>query len=217
MGISDLVEYIKKGENESLKNALQVNPAFAERQTEQGVSLLLFAAYCRNMEAVQIIRSFRTEIDLYEAVVCDDLDLVQRILEAHPDWINLPASDGFSALGLACFFGRESIALVLLQLGAAVNLASANAFKVAPIHSAAAISHLRLAQQLLDYGADVNATQQSGVTPLHSAAHNGSLDLTSLFLNHGADVQARTNDGKTPLDMAKEGGFVEVAALLQTK
>ena len=53
---SKVVEFIKTGNIENLKKALIINPDLANGKTEQGISFLTFAAYCRNNEAIDLIK-----------------------------------------------------------------------------------------------------------------------------------------------------------------
>ena len=107
---------------------------------------------------------------------------------------------------------------LLLELGCDPNRASANAIKVAPLHSAVANADtdvsLAIARRLLDAGADPDARQAGGWTPIHSAAAHGRLPLTRLLLERGADSAPVSEDGRTPVEMARESGHVEVAKLL---
>lgn len=215
MDLDQLIAAIKSQDQLQLEKILQENPAFAERQTEHGVSLLLLAAYYRNQGAVETLRSLRTSISFYEAAAIGDLAAIKETLAAQPDLLNLPAKDGFSGLGLACFFGHYEIAAFLVEQGVDVNQASANDFKVSPLHSAAAIANYEICELLLQKGADVHAKQASGVTPLHSAAHHGKLDVVSLLLGYGADPNVKMEDGKTAIEMAQEGGFTDVVELLE--
>jgi len=117
-------------------------------------------------------------------------------------------------LGLASFFGHLSLVKLLLDKGANPNIASNNQFKVAPIHSACAISHFDITELLIRYHADVNAKQMQGVTPLHSAAHNGQTKLSKLLIDNCADINAKMDNGQTPLFMANEKNFQETAELI---
>ena len=96
-----------------------------------------------------------------------------RSWPAIPAWPTAYAPDGFTALGLASFFGHREAAELLLAAGARVNDASRNPMRVAPLHSALAGGHAEIVELLLDAGADVNAVQADGYTPLHEAAQNG--------------------------------------------
>jgi ankyrin repeat protein len=118
-------------------------------------------------------------------------------------------------LGLACFFARTPVAAYLLGEGADPNLASRNAFRVAPLHSAAAARATDIVRLLLEHRADVHASQQGNQTALHSAAHHGEVEMTRMLLRYGANPQSRTDQGQTPYDMAIEKGFTELAAWLK--
>ena len=213
-----IIESIQHGKTDILETALQQDPALAEADAKEGLSLLLFAAYCHNHAAVQLIKQYRTGLNIYEAVCTGELEIAQTLLEASPEALNAPSPDGFSLLGYACFFDQLSIARYLVEeKGADVNRASANAFKVTPLHSACAIASYPLAFLLLDNGADVNARQQGGVTALHSAAHRGAIELVKLLIQRGADIEAHTDSGETALSFAEKDGFRDVAAYISAQ
>ncbi len=212
-----IVEIIKKGDNSKLKEMLAADSDLANGKTEQDLSFLQLAAYYRNTDAIALIREKKKSLDLYEAASIGDLERVQHHLKVSPESIDSYSNDGFTPLGLACYFGHLEIVKFLTNNGADVNKASSNSFHVAPLHSATAISNFEITEYLLANGANVNVRQQSGVTPLHSAAHNGQPKIAQLLIEHGADINARTDDGKTPFDMAVEKGYVETAELLRRK
>ncbi|XP_029310418.1 ankyrin repeat domain-containing protein 53 isoform X2 [Cottoperca gobio] len=56
---------------------------------------------------------------------------------------------------------------------------------------------------LLEHGADINVTTDSGATPLHLAASEGLLRCTEILVQAGADVLAQDSSGHTPLDLAR--------------
>lgn len=214
--MEDIIELIKTGKNDLLEQLLNDNPTLADSQTEQGISLLQFASYCRNTSAVELLKRYKQNLDFFEAASIGDSETIHRFLDTTPDLLNSFSSDGFTALGLASFFGHFTVVNQLLDKGANPNTASNNSFKVAPIHSACAISAVELAELLIKYGANVNAKQMQGVTPLHSAAHNGQTKLTKLLIDHGADLHAKTDSGQTPLHLAMEKNFQETAEVLIT-
>lgn len=212
--MEDIIELIKTGKNDLLEQLLNDNPMLAESKTGQGISLLQFAAYCRNTSAVDLLKRHKQNLDFFEAASIGDHETIHRFLDTTPDLLNSFSPDGFTALGLASFFGHFQVVKQLLYKGANPNTASNNSFKVAPIHSACAISAIELAELLIKNGANVNAKQMHGVTPLHSAAYNGQTKLAKLLIDHGADIRAKTDNGQTPLHMAMEKNIQEMAELL---
>ncbi len=214
MNMEEIIELIKTGNNDLLEHKLNDNPALADSKTEQGISLLQFAAYCRNGFAVEILKKNKQQLDIFEAASIGDTETISQLLDKAPTLLNSFSPDGFTVLGLASFFGHLSLVKLLLNKGANPNIASNNQFKVAPIHSACATSNLNIAELLIKHGADINAKQMKGVTPLHSTAHNGQTKLSKLLIDNGADINAKMDDGQTPLFMANEKGFQETADLI---
>lgn len=212
--MEEIIELIKTGKNELLKQKIIDNPTIAGLKTEQGISLLQFAAYCRNEPAINILKKHKKELDIFEAACIGENDKVLVLLDKNPELLNAFSIDGFTILGLSCFFGHLSLASLLMKKAANPNIPSNNPYKVAPIHSACAISNFDIVALLINHGADVNAKQMQGVTPLHSAAHNGQPKIIKLLIDNGADINAKTDNGQTPLFMATEKKFQETADLI---
>ena len=61
---------------------------------------------------------------------------------------------------------------------------------------------IRLAQRLLESGADVNAQNNDHEAPLHLASRLRLHEMARLLLKHGADVDLMNAEGKTPLQLA---------------
>jgi len=209
-----LEKYIQSGDAAALADLLHSNPELATIKTSQKVSPLMLSCYYRQGEISTIILQYVPDPDIYESSAVGKFDSLANIVYKHPDLINTFSDDGFTPLGLACFFGHEEIARYLLLKGAEVNIPSQNDFHVFPLHSAVASNNSDITKILLEAGAEVNVKQLSGVTPLHSAAHNGNIEIIILLLEAGSDLKARMDDGKTPADMATEKGFADLARIL---
>jgi ankyrin repeat protein len=80
--------------------------------------------------------------------------------------------------------------------------------------AAAAMGDLRTVRDLLERGANPNATDRDGWTPLHLAAGWGHAGAIRLLLDHGADIRARNSKGDTPLHVAFMLDQAEAARVL---
>lgn len=215
---SSFFEAVQQGDGPRVDAALREDPALLHARTDAGVSPLLLACYHRQEAVVETLLRHDPPLDVFEAAALGRLERLQALLDQQPDRAAAYAADGFTALGLAAFFGRLEALKLLLAAGADVNAPARNAMQVRPLHSAVAHRQpdvaLAMAEMLLDHGADVNVAQHGGWTPLHQAAAHGHTAMVRLLLAHGADPTARSDDGRTPADMARPTPYDEVLALL---
>lgn len=70
------------------------------------------------------------------------------------------------------------------------------------LHYAASEGRKEVVAFLLDHGANVNLTTNSGDAALHLAARKNYCPTVRILLAHGADMTIKNRDGKTPLDVA---------------
>ena len=73
---------------------------------------------------------------------------------------------------------------------------------------------LETARLLINAGADVFASDASGLTPLHIAAYFGNVELARLLIDNGADISAVDKEMITPLYYAAATGQSSMAQLL---
>ncbi len=183
--------------------------------THEGLPLTLLAAYHGVMELAEWLGRRKQELDFFEAIVLGAEKRVLEALERQPEMVEKRAPDGFTPLGLACYFRRERLALALLAKGADPNARSRNAQQVGPLHAAVATAQLELARKLLESGAEPNLPQAQGITPLHSAAHRGDAALCRLLLDFGADPNLRDEAGRSTHDHARLAGQAHLLPLLE--
>jgi ankyrin repeat protein len=214
MSVEQLEQYITLADLGSLDALLLKNPVLAKSRTSHQVSPLMLSCYYKQPEVTSLLLKYLDEISLFEASAAGKFDEVAHLVYSDPGAINAYAEDGFTALGLACYFGQYEVARYLVLKGADVNLPSNNGFGVYPLHSAAAGNYTPIARMLIENNALINVKQQAGTTPLHSAAQSGNIDLLILLLEHGADVNIRMEGGKLAADLAREKGFDEIAEAL---
>ncbi|XP_076356980.1 uncharacterized protein LOC143250411 isoform X2 [Tachypleus tridentatus] len=76
------------------------------------------------------------------------------------------------------------------------------------LHLAAANGCTSTVKTLLQYGAKVNAVDQSGYSPLHQAAKEGHLEIVNLLLKNGSHVDTQEKaHGNTSLHEASRKGY----------
>jgi uncharacterized protein len=162
------------------------------RQDHDGVSLLRWCAYYGDVSAIRFLLSKGVPL----ASLGTNLDL-----------------NG------ACFHGHWRLCKFLVEQGADVNSADGQTGET-PLHSALCttdrLSHDRVLEVLLSYGANPNAITKNGIetggfmrdvrtrgeTPLHRAAAFGSEATIELLLKHGAKLDALDANGDSPLSWA---------------
>lgn len=83
-----------------------------------------------------------------------------------------------------------------------------------PLHVAAQMGNMALAELLLSAKADVNAKAHAGWTALHWAAYWSNTRMAELLLRNKADVNARNSIGYTPLHWAAWRNNRELVDLL---
>ncbi|KNC81782.1 hypothetical protein SARC_05928 [Sphaeroforma arctica JP610] len=87
------------------------------------------------------------------------------------------------------------------------NMVSANATNVQgsrPLIIAAKIPILRIMRLLINYGADVNQTDNNGWTAMHWAARRSNREAVKLLLDVGGNMDLITREGKSVKDVALE-------------
>jgi ankyrin repeat protein len=217
MDRTKIFEAVQSGDVDAVRQALADDPAAAEQRDDKGLSLLLFALYRDRAEIVDTILGAGPDLDVFDAAALGQADRLEAMLRADPTLANAFASDGFTPLHLAVFFGHPEAARLLLEMGAEVNAVARNVMRVMPLHSAVAGRNQAACGLLIAHGADVNARQHEGWTPLHGAAEHGDEELVDMLLAQGADPEAPMDRGQTAADTAAAAGHASLARRLQTR
>ena len=181
-----LEEAIEKRDVAQSLETLKDDPQQVKAPTKLGVSMLMLALYFELPEVAKAIRAHMPTLTFFEAAAMGELDAVKKSVEADAKMVDAFAPDGFTVLGLTIFFRQPEVATYLMDAGADVNLAAANARKVAPVHAACARQDLSMLKRLLDKGADPDAAQEGGFTALRAAIQTGNVEMEALLRSAGA-------------------------------
>ena len=149
---------------------------------------------------------------LIEAVRAHDIDTVQALLKQQVD-VNAPEPDGATALHWAAYEDDLSLARLLTDAGAVVDVG--NDYGVTPLSLACDNGAAAMVTLLLEAGADPEVARTTGETPLLTCARTGSVDAVRALLSHGADPNvAESWHDQTALMWAVGEGHTKVARVL---
>ncbi len=83
-----------------------------------------------------------------------------------------------------------------------------------PLYSCAAYGHIKIAEFLIEKGANINVQNNQGWTPLSVASFNGHFEIVELLLKHGADVNAKDIYGSSALNRSVGRGHLDISEFL---
>ncbi|KAH9023296.1 ankyrin repeat-containing domain protein [Lactarius pseudohatsudake] len=116
----------------------------------------------------------------------------QLLLECNVD-TSARDKEQATPLHVASYYGHLRVAEVLLDHGFGVDSSDLKG------HPGRVV---RLAQRLLEHGADVNAQNKDRETPLHLASRLRLHEIARTLLENGADVNVKNSEGKSPLQLS---------------
>lgn len=163
--------------------------------------------------------------DFFDAINFGQEEKVKEIVKSNPDSVNWK-KDGFTGLYLACLIGQPKIVKILLDEKADANILFRDqVYSVSPL-CAAVISpdsdKVKVVEQLIKAGANVNFTAEGGLTPLYfliclskpGSDPNSRVLIVRMLAKAGAKLNVRAWNGKTALHFAIERGDKDVIAEL---
>jgi len=118
----------------------------------------------------------------YEHARNGDLETMQKILDAHPEFItNTAGSYQATLLHNAAYRGQREIVADLLNRNP--NLNALTSAGHTPLYDAVAGGNKEVVQMLLEHGADMNIPDANGLTPLQYASQRDRPDIALLLKN----------------------------------
>lgn len=151
-------------------------------------------------------RNALAEAALHGHQNCVDLLVEERCL------MELPDTEGNTALHHACANGHLGAAKSLVARGASINTPGPDG--QSPLHLAIEAPYQNVVMLLVQSKANVNARDTRSWTPLHIAASQGNVGMCSYLLNEGAQLDSREAQSRTPLQFACEAGNYELVQMM---
>jgi hypothetical protein len=200
-----LIEAIRAGDEGAFESILVEEPGAVRMTDDQGVPAVRWAIYAGKPAWARRMIVMGAPVDFFTACAIGDPARAGEFVSSNPALLFAHASDGWTGLHLAAFFGHEALASYLIGRGADPRLRSTNNLENLPIHAAAAGRHARIVDLLLKAKSPIDPRQTGGHTPLHSAAQNNDLETIAILEAAGANWDARNDEGQTPRDLLPAG------------
>ena len=209
-----------------------------DARSESGYTPLHEAAQAGSLEAVKLLVEHGALVDCRSSVnwtpflmAChaNKPDIVELLLKAGANFYQRVGDSQRTCIHIAADKGNIEVLSVLLKCLASKKPISVspkciqdqdyincgNSHGRTPLFLASSHGYSKVAECLLNYGADVDKTEHAGWTPLHAASRRGFIDVVELLLSNGASIDATTTaDRFTPLHQACGKGHTEVVKLL---
>jgi uncharacterized protein len=144
--VSSIFELIDGGDAQGLRDLLASNPEAAARHDENGLTVLMRAAY-RGGDVFEAVRAANPPLEPFDRIMVGE----SAGLPAPDAW----TPDGFTPLHIAAFAHNVEAARALLEAGADPNVfATASFARVTPLGTCAFAGANDVAELLLERGAD---------------------------------------------------------------
>lgn len=143
-----------------------------------------------------------------------DSVLLDKLLNAAPSFANVnEGMSGSSPIHWATFKGDTNIMTVLLKHRTDIRKKGTN-WEISALHLA---RDSRMAEFLLDHGAEIESQDGHGQTPLMWAAKRGNADVAETLIKRGARLDSHDKADWTALEFAQASGHSNVMAPLSAK
>lgn len=149
---------------------------------------------------------------LHSACANGNTTILRRLLEYKSE-IEAITDKGHRPIHLAVFSGNLDCVHELIKRNADINVATYEE-KATPLHMACKKGYAKIAQLLIQHGANIHAKDLLQRTPLHSCAVSGRSDIALLLLRSGAELNCLDIHGWEACQIAELNNHRELQELL---
>lgn len=219
-----LLTAIENDDIDQIKQLLKKQYITIDLKNKRGKTSLILASVLRKdperAKIVQILLRKGTNPDLQDNIgesalhyaVKYNLPEMVKILLKNGANLNLQNNEGRSALWWAIRNEYTELVQNLLEKGANPDFFQIDKW---PVLCYAVRYYPKIAQMLLENGANIHLQNESGETALHLAVLGNNSKIVRMLLKKGANPNLKDNDGRSALDLAKNEGLTEIAQMLQ--
>lgn len=185
-------------------------------------------------DAIKLLLGFGARLDFsrfgmwshrISRLCCRDMELLNAILELHPEAVDHKKRDGHTLLVMATRDGSHEAVEIMIKRGADFgnrffdnSLSNSGIGDYTSATYAEACGYIRVLEVIVAYGLDLDE-RETGVQaywlPLHYAVWSGRIGVVKYLLSQGANPTSRANYKDTPLKIAKRHGHTDIVAILE--
>lgn len=172
---------------------------------------IIILTFCLSIFSMSNIFAEIPEKDVLKSIKEGDTDVLTKFLDEGAN-INMSyGKDKITLLNYAIKSENLHAVKLLILRGADPNIQSKGK---TPLVMAVTKKNLMILHELIESGADLDATVKKGNTALIYAAKSGKMGCVRMLVENGADVEWKNNNGLTALDFANMANLVSIAEYL---
>lgn len=208
---SGLLRIIYTTNNSSAKlvqKLIKVNNNLNEQDDIQGNNLLMFSAYQKDIDSLNLLIERKVDLNLQNNEGNTALNIsthlrhkeaVNLLIQAGAN-LNIQCRKGFTPLLTAAYYGYTEIVKQFLQANVLLNLQNIEGSTA--LMYAACFGHIEIVHLLIQAKADINLKNLLGESALMLAVAKRHAVITKKLIEAKADVNFQNRKGLTPLMMA---------------
>ncbi|XP_020485524.1 ankycorbin isoform X2 [Labrus bergylta] len=213
-----LLAAVEHGDVEKVASLLAKKGASAVKLDSDGKSALHVAAARGLTDCLSVILAHGADLSITDAAGLNPLHLAaknnhieccKKIIQSKSP-VDAVDGSGKTALHHAAASGNIQTVQLLCELKSTVNLKDADG--LTPLLVSA--KHADVCSTLLDYGAEINTSDNSGRTALMLACESNAVSVVEVLVQRGADLSTVDSQGHDVAHYAKQAGNSEVKSAL---
>lgn len=207
-----------KNNNVQALKVLAASGANLELRNKNGLSPACIAVIMGHSEALEVLIEYKADLKievegitlLCYAAKNGHGHIIKKLVELGAD-VNYAGANELLPVHAAAQHGCVDALRLLAELGANLDVPLKG---LTPLYLAVCARRIPVIDVLIEYGADMNLTDDNGITPICTAAKWADGLIVEKLAIQGADLDKANDDWGTPAYIAAQGGFRDVVRVL---